>query len=79
MSEHKQNSDDRPLHLEAGGIVIDKPKSEEQIARETREREDHEFKRDQVKTNRHGKNLDFFTHFAAAVFANITFTTFTRA
>ena len=60
MSNHEQSNDDRPRHIERGGILIDKPKSDEEIARETRESEDREFKRDQVKTNR---RLTWFTLF----------------
>ncbi|AXC12576.1 hypothetical protein ACPOL_3283 [Acidisarcina polymorpha] len=33
-------------------IIFDKPKSEEEVAREKREVEQHEFARSQVKTNR---------------------------
>jgi hypothetical protein len=38
--------------MEGSSIVFEKPKSQEQITNETRERERHEFARDQVKTNR---------------------------
>lgn len=59
MSEHEQNHDPSSLHYKGGGIVIDKPKSEEEIAREKREEEDRVFKRDQIKTNRRLSLLTF--------------------
>jgi hypothetical protein len=58
LSEQEKDNESRPFHLEGGGIVFDKPKSQEEIARETREREQHEFARSQVKTN---KRLAWFT------------------
>jgi hypothetical protein len=60
LSDQEHNNEPTPLHFEGGGIVIDKPKSEEEITRKAREDEDHEFKRDQVKTNRRLTRLNFF-------------------
>jgi len=60
LSQQEQHDESRPFHLEGGGLVFDKPKNQEEIARETREREQHEFERDQVKTN---KRLKTFTGF----------------
>lgn len=58
MSDNEQDSADRPFHREGQAVVFDKPRSEEEIARETRDREQHEFARAQVKTNR---RLAWFT------------------
>lgn len=58
MSDEEQGIGPAPFHEEAGTVIFDKPKSEEEIARQRRENEQHEFARSQVKTN---KRLAWFT------------------
>jgi hypothetical protein len=55
---NEQNNEQHPFHVEGSGIVFDKPKSQEEIARQRREDEQHEFARQQVQTN---KRMAWFT------------------
>jgi len=58
LVEDENNSASGSFHEEAGTFVFDKPKSEEEVARQRREDEQHAFARRQVKTN---KMLAWFT------------------
>lgn len=58
MSDHEQDSGPTSFHKEGGAVIFDKPKSQEEIARQRREDEQHEFARSQVNTN---KTLAWFT------------------
>jgi hypothetical protein len=58
LPNNEQYSGDTPFHEEGGTVVFNKPKSQEEIARQRRENEQHEFARAQVKTN---KKLAWFT------------------
>jgi hypothetical protein len=60
LAQHEQDSARHPFHEEAGALVFDKPKSEEEAARQRREDEQHEFAREQVKTNKRLAWLTFF-------------------
>src|ERR1700678_459835 len=51
LSDQEQNSEPAPFHEEGGAVIFDKPKSQDEIARQRREDEQHEFARRQVKTN----------------------------
>jgi hypothetical protein len=65
LSNQEQDNEAPPFHHEGGAGIFDKPKSQEEVARQRREDEQHEFARSQVKTN---KRLAWFT--AALVFAS---------
>lgn len=59
LTDHEQDDvDDRPFHREGEAVVFNKPRSEEDLAREKREHEQHKFARAQVKTN---ERLAWFT------------------
>jgi hypothetical protein len=58
LSNQEQDSGSAPFHEEGSAIIFDKPKNEEEITRQRREDEQHEFARAQVKTNR---RLAWFT------------------
>jgi hypothetical protein len=58
LSDQELGNLPRPFHEESGAVIFDKPKNQEEIARETRENEQHEFARAQVSTN---KKLAWFT------------------
>jgi hypothetical protein len=58
LSDQEQDNESHSFHLEGGHAVFEKPKSQEEIARDRRESEQHKFAREQVKTNR---KMTFFT------------------
>jgi hypothetical protein len=58
LSNHEQDNESAPFHEEGGAVIFDRPKSQEEIARQRREDEQHEFARAQVGTN---KKLAWFT------------------
>jgi hypothetical protein len=51
LTDQEQNDESRPFHQEGSAVVFEKPKSQEETARQRREDEQHEFARSQVKTN----------------------------
>jgi len=52
LSNQELDNGQSPFHEEGGSVIFDKPKSQEEIARQRREDEQHKFARSQVKTNR---------------------------
>jgi hypothetical protein len=58
LPDHEHDNPASSFHREGSAVVFDKPKSEEEAARQRREDEQHEFARSQVKTNR---RLAWFT------------------
>jgi hypothetical protein len=52
LADQEQDSVTHSFHEEGGAIVFDKPPSAVEAARQRRENEQHEFAREQVKTNR---------------------------
>jgi hypothetical protein len=58
LSDQEQRDEPSTFHKEGGSIIFDKPKSQEEIARERREDEQHKFAQQQVKTN---QRLAWFT------------------
>ena len=52
MPNHEPENESSAFHEEAGAVIFDKPKSQEEVARQRLEDEQHKFARSQIKTNR---------------------------
>ncbi len=52
MADSEAQQEQRAFHNEGGTIIFDKPSSDEKTAEKRRQDEEHEYARDQVKSNR---------------------------
>ena len=60
VAENEDRDRHHPFHLESGAVVFDKPKTQEERAREKGDEKEDEYKRDQVRTNRRLTLLNLF-------------------